>query len=93
LETEPNIPDFDPAATTDNTDGSSGASGNVPPANPPVTTPAIQEQQVLGKPKYQINDDSKIDITVCQHEFEVSMARSDFSSSSTESSMYVCLNH
>lgn len=40
-----------------------------------------------GIPNFRINDDSKIEITACEHEFEVSMARNDFSSQSTESSM------
>jgi hypothetical protein len=40
-------------------------------------------------PTYQVNDDSRIEITVASHEFEFSMARNDFSGHSTEGSMYV----
>ncbi|XEV01095.1 hypothetical protein FSHL1_006382 [Fusarium sambucinum] len=38
-------------------------------------------------PSFQVNDDSRIEITVSSHEFETSMARNDFSNHSTEGSM------
>lgn len=67
----------------------------------PTSEPEAQEtkapvatiDQVTGKsvytvlPSFQVNDDSRIDITVSSHEFETSMARNDFSSNSTEGSV------
>ncbi|CAF3480417.1 unnamed protein product [Fusarium graminearum] len=67
----------------------------------PASEPEAQEtkapvttiDQVTGKsvytvlPSFQVNDDSRIDITVSSHEFETSMARNDFSSNSTEGSV------
>lgn len=38
-------------------------------------------------PSFQVNDDSKIEITVSSHEFETSMAQNDFSNHSTEGSL------
>ncbi|MCJ1394185.1 hypothetical protein MMC18_007063 [Xylographa bjoerkii] len=38
-------------------------------------------------PRFQVNDDSRIEITLAQAEFEESMARNDFSKSSTEASI------
>ncbi|KAK0710652.1 hypothetical protein B0H67DRAFT_539495 [Lasiosphaeris hirsuta] len=40
-----------------------------------------------GIPNYRVNDASRIDITTCEHEFEISMARNDFSAETTEASM------
>ncbi|KAK6526470.1 hypothetical protein TWF694_005056 [Orbilia ellipsospora] len=37
-------------------------------------------------PSFQVSDDSRIEVTVTEHEFEASMAKNDFSSSSTEGS-------
>jgi hypothetical protein len=39
-----------------------------------------------GFPNFRINDDSKIDVSVCKHDLALSMARNDFSSQSTEAS-------
>jgi hypothetical protein len=50
-------------------------------------------EQVVGKavytalPSFQVNNDSRIEITVSSHEFETSMARNDFSNHSTEGLM------
>lgn len=38
-------------------------------------------------PSFQVNDDSRIEVTVSSHEFETSMAKNDFSSSETEGSL------
>ncbi|KAF7526535.1 hypothetical protein G7054_g10735 [Neopestalotiopsis clavispora] len=38
-------------------------------------------------PSFQVNDDSRIEITVSSHEFETSMATNDFSKHSTEGSL------
>lgn len=38
-------------------------------------------------PNFKVNDDSKIEVTACEHEFEVSMAKNDFSSTSVEASL------
>lgn len=38
-------------------------------------------------PNYRVNDDSKIDMTICRHELAISMAKNDFSSQSTEASV------
>ncbi|KAM7211203.1 hypothetical protein V8F06_013413 [Rhypophila decipiens] len=38
-------------------------------------------------PSFQVNDDSRVEVIVSSHEFETSMARNDFSSTSTEASM------
>ncbi|KAK3367914.1 hypothetical protein B0H63DRAFT_404760, partial [Podospora didyma] len=38
-------------------------------------------------PSFQVNDDSRVEVIVSSHEFETSMARNDFSGSSTEGSM------
>ncbi|MCJ1379493.1 hypothetical protein MMC17_002594 [Xylographa soralifera] len=47
----------------------------------------LQDKPDKGIPNFRVNDDSKIEVTVCEHEFEESMARNDFSSQSTESSV------
>ncbi|KAK6541560.1 hypothetical protein TWF694_007365 [Orbilia ellipsospora] len=38
-------------------------------------------------PSFQVNDDSRIEVIISEHEFETSMAKNDFSSKSTEASM------
>lgn len=38
-------------------------------------------------PNFNVNDDSRVEVTACSHDFEVSMARSDFSSKSVEGTM------
>ncbi|KAH7002963.1 hypothetical protein EDB82DRAFT_531448 [Fusarium venenatum] len=56
-------------------------------------SPVATSEPVPGKavytvlPSFQVNDDSRIEITVSSHEFETSMARNDFSNHSTEGSM------
>ncbi|KAF2811812.1 uncharacterized protein BDZ99DRAFT_414359 [Mytilinidion resinicola] len=57
------------------------------PTTKAKSTDIPNEKPYKGIPNYRVNDDSRIDITACEHEFEVSMARSDFSAQSTESSM------
>lgn len=39
------------------------------------------------KPRFHVNDNSKIEIIVTSHEFETSMATNDFSAQSTEASV------
>lgn len=48
---------------------------------------ALPEKRSLGLPNFRINDDSKIEVTVCKTEMMLAMARSDFSSQSTEASV------
>lgn len=53
---------------------------------PPAATRAdLRHHPVM--PSFVVNDNSHIEITVCSNEFELSMARNDFSSSSTEGSV------
>jgi len=60
--------------------------------DPSSTQEAIQmTKNDKGIPNFRVHDESRIDITSCEHEFEVSMARNDFSSESTEASMSVLL--
>ena len=40
-------------------------------------------------PRFRVNDNSRIEVTVSSHEFETSMAKNDFCSQSTEASLYV----
>ena len=42
---------------------------------------------VKAKPRFHVNDNSKIEIIVTSHEFETSMATNDFSAQSTEASV------
>lgn len=42
---------------------------------------------VKGIPNFRVNDDSRIDIAACQESLAVSLAKSDFSSQSTEASV------
>jgi hypothetical protein len=46
--------------------------------------PAVGKPVYTVLPSFQVNDDSKIEVTVSSHEFETSMAKNDFSNSSTE---------
>lgn len=48
---------------------------------------ALSKPVVIAIPNYIVNDNSHIEVTMSQHELETSMARNDFSSSSTEASM------
>ncbi|KAH7118725.1 hypothetical protein B0J11DRAFT_582534 [Dendryphion nanum] len=58
-----------------------------PPLPPPPQKPILRTKADAGIPNFRVNDDSRIEITAAEHEFEVSMARNDFSSQSTEASM------
>ncbi len=42
-----------------------------------------------GIPSFRVNDNSRVEVTLSSHEFETSMAKNDFSSQSTEASLYV----
>jgi len=73
-----------PPAITQSNDGNSTTSGsNTTPADATIVSNKISTVM----PSFQVNDDSKIDIMACEHEFETSMARNDFSSQSTEASL------
>ncbi|RMY73288.1 hypothetical protein D0863_03958 [Hortaea werneckii] len=52
-----------------------------------VLTAGIPPKTYNAIPNFRVNDDSKIDITVCKHELSMSMAKNDFSSQSTEASV------
>ncbi|KAI6791601.1 hypothetical protein KC363_g3337 [Hortaea werneckii] len=52
-----------------------------------VLTAGIPPKAYNAIPNFRVNDDSKIDITVCKHELSMSMAKNDFSSQSTEASI------
>ncbi|KAI7365466.1 hypothetical protein KC354_g4884 [Hortaea werneckii] len=52
-----------------------------------VLTAGIPPKTYNAIPNFRVNDDSKIDITVCKHELSMSMAKNDFSSQSTEASI------
>lgn len=52
------------------------------------TMPTIKSVKTdQGIPNFRVNDDSKIEITACSHELQVSLAHNDFSSQSTEASV------
>lgn len=68
------------AATQEEVESGDGQGNNM------STLPRIQKRELV-MPSFQVNDDSRIEVIVSEHEFETSMARNDFSSSSTEGSM------
>jgi hypothetical protein len=53
------------------------------PIQAEVEENAAKPKQIR-KPRFIVNDDSKIEVTMTAHEFETSMAKNDFSSQSTE---------
>ena len=53
----------------------------------PIITPELKKNPMIRKPRYIVNDDSRVEITVVDHEFERSMAENDFSSHSTEAAL------
>ncbi|KAG8626282.1 hypothetical protein KVT40_005227 [Elsinoe batatas] len=64
------------------------AAAAAPPPTDTVSSPfRIPIKSDKGIPNYRVNDDSKIDITVCTHQLAVSLAHNDFSSQSTEASV------
>ena len=79
-----------PPAPTDGTDGGnsdgSDSSQMESQDGSPTNKSAIAHTPSV-MPSFQVNDSSRIDIMACEHEFETSMARNDFSSQSTEASM------
>lgn len=59
-------------------------------AEPKISEDDSSEHKVILRiPKYKVNDNSRVDVTISNHEFETSMAKNDFSSQSTEASLYV----
>ncbi|OBS29591.1 hypothetical protein FPOA_03528 [Fusarium poae] len=95
----PNITDSSEQETTvatkdASTETTEPLSVPAPDSEPQETKASIAKvEQPPGKdvytvlPSFQVNDDSRIEITVSSHEFETSMARNDFSNHSTEGSM------
>ncbi|KAK4613537.1 hypothetical protein CLAFUW4_09149 [Fulvia fulva] len=53
----------------------------------PATRPTVVADALKIKPRFHVNDNSKIEIIVSSHEFETSMATNDFSAQSTEASV------
>lgn len=87
----------DPKTTDKSKDGDANGSTSESAAATTTTTTAqvtlpdtvVPDTDVLPAiPPFQVNDNSRIDITLIEHEFEESMAKNDFSSQSTEASMY-----
>ena len=66
-----------------------GASTEAAPIMAKVEAPAPEDTSIPGVPRFKVNDNSHVEVTLSSHEFETSMARNDFSSQSTEGSVYV----
>ncbi|KAF2014344.1 hypothetical protein BU24DRAFT_463141 [Aaosphaeria arxii CBS 175.79] len=47
----------------------------------------LENVPILAIPKFQVSDNSRVEVTVSSHEFETSMAKNDFSSQTTEGSL------
>ena len=63
-------------------------SGPDPNANAAIVdTGSTKDTTDSGIPNFRVNDGSHIEITACEHEFEISMARNDFSTNATELSI------